>query len=364
MFRPISRSGVAVLLSCLLSSAACTSYTYEVRIPEERFEVARVDRGNGVTESFVVEARLEATMEVVTETDRERASLGLQLKDLDRQAAERRGVDPYRGLLVTGTVAKSAAMEAGIVIGDVVLAIGDQKIVYGDQVPGVEARLKLGSPVAVRVLRGQEELELQLTPKSQRDRETQKQLIPLESVSSQHPYAGLVLRSIPVQWSDRMLGEGKNGVLIASVEVGSPAWLAGFRCGDLVETYEGSPTPAAGQLASAIHERGREGGSVTMSVRRGMAEPFGATIDLRDYTATKKIWVPFVYYREQGVPKSCWTTGPLGILASSKSTYVSDSPGRQSETRDVFRALLSLIRYDSSPRGDTLRLLWFIHIDM
>jgi membrane-associated protease RseP (regulator of RpoE activity) len=361
---PSSRVAVASL--CLLAStfAACASYSYEARIPEERFEVARVDRGDGVTDTFVVEARLEATLQVVTQTDREQPWLGLQVKDLDRPEAERRGVTPYRGLLVTGTAAKSPAMQAGVLHGDVVLSVDGEKTAYADQLPSILAKLKSGQPTSVRVLRGQDELDLQLTPQVTRQRETQKQSIPLDTVSSRHPYAGIVLRAIPVQWSDRMLGEGKNGVLIASVETGSPAWLAGFRCGDLVESCDGAPTPAADELASMIHARGQSGGSVTLSVRRGANDRHEAPIALRDYTTTKKIWVPFVYYREQGVPKSCWTTGPLGILASSKSTYVSDSPGRQSETHDVFRALLGLIRYDTSPRGDRLRLLWFIHIDM
>ena len=63
-----------------LSFSSCTTYRYETRIPNERFEVVRHDRGNGVTETFIVEARLEAKIEAVVETDRQRPFLGLQLQ--------------------------------------------------------------------------------------------------------------------------------------------------------------------------------------------------------------------------------------------------------------------------------------------
>ena len=358
------RAAASALLACLSLFAACTSYTYETRIPNERFEVARAQVGNGVTESLVVDARLEATMESVVETDRERPSFGLQVRELDREAAERRSVAPYSGLLVTGTQADSTARDAGIVPADVILAVDGQKTVYTSLLASIESSLKVGAPVSLRVLRGQQEMDIQVTPKTKREREITKKSIALDSVDSARPYAGLVLRGLPQDICDRVLGEGKNGVLVMSVDVGSPAWIAGFRCGDFIELVDGTPTPSAQQLAATIYERGVQGGSIAMTVRRGTSAQHSAQIELRDYTTTKKVWVPFVYYREQGVPKTCWTTGPLGILASSNTTYVSDARGREAETHDTFRALLSLIRYDSSPRGECLRLLWFIHIDM
>ncbi len=358
------RAAASALLACLSLFAACTSYTYETRIPNERFEVARAQVGNGVTESLVVDARLEATMESVVETDRERPSFGLQVRELDREAAERRSVAPYSGLLVTGTQADSTARDAGIVPADVILAVDGQKTVYTSLLASIESSLKVGAPVSLRVLRGQQEMDIQVTPKTKREREITKKSIALDSVDSARPYAGLVLRGVPQDICDRVLGEGKNGVLVMSVDVGSPAWIAGFRCGDFIELVDGTPTPSAQQLAATIYERGVQGGSIAMTVRRGTSAQHSAQIELRDYTTTKKVWVPFVYYREQGVPKTCWTTGPLGILASSNTTYVSDARGREAETHDTFRALLSLIRYDSSPRGECLRLLWFIHIDM
>ena len=352
------------LCSAVWMASACTSYTYETRIPNERFEVARHDRGNGVTETFFVEARLEAKIESVVETDRQRPFLGLQLQDLDRQAAERRGVEPYRGLPVVGVTPKSGAADAGAQVGDVLLSIGGQKTVYADQIPSFESQLTIGAKVALQVLRGQQQTDLEATVGSRRERDTQKSVVPMQTVSSQQPYAGFVLQGVRDDWSERMLGEGKNGVLLMSVEVGSPAWIAGFRCGDLVESVDGQPAPTAQRIADIVQERGPKGGTLAVEVRRSASERFGATIELRDYTTTKRIWAPFVYCRERASRKASWSVGPLGILANGFTEHVSDPRGRQADTRDVFRSMLSLVRYESSPRGDHLRLFWFIHIDV
>lgn len=357
-----ARSFVACSVACLAS--ACTSYTYETHIPNERFEVARAQAVDGATESLVVEARIDATIEAVVETDRERASFGLQVRELDRERAERRGVVPYLGLLVTGTQADSAARQAGVVPGDLILSINDQKTVYANLLPSVESSLKPGVTAKLRVLRGQQEMEIEAAPKSRHERETVKQAVALEPVDSNRPYAGLVLRGVPRDLSDRFLGEGKNGVLVTSVVVGSPAWIAGFRCGDFVEMVDGNPTPPAQSLAATIYERGLRGGSIALTVRRGTSAPHSATIQLSDYTTTKKVWIPLVYCREAGVPEKSWSMGPLGILAHGSSTYVGDARGREAQTFDTFGALLSLVRYDASPRGGHLRLLWFIHIDV
>ncbi len=359
-----SRVCSLVLFGVAMSTASCTSYVYVSRIPNDRFEAARHDRGDGVTESFLVEARLEAKLEAVIETDRLHPFLGLQAQDLDRHAAGRRGVEPYCGLLVVLVEAKSAAAVAGVQVGDVLLSIGDQKTVYADQFQTLESRLSIGAEVVLQVLRGQQQLELQATVGSKRHRQTERSAVPMQTVNSDHPYAGFMLQGVREDWSERMLGEGKNGVLLMSVEVGSPAWLAGFRSGDLVESVDGKPTPTAQRIADLVAERGPQGGAMAMEVRRAVGDHFSATIQLSDYTTTKRIWAPFLYCRQREAHETSWSVGPLGILANGASEHVSDPRGRQPDTRDVFRALLSLVRYESTPRGDHLRLLWFIHIDV
>lgn len=356
------RTAVVPLLALL---ASCTFHTYSDRTFRDSVEIAKNDRGDGAVETFVLEAGngSEPKLEMQALWHRERPSLGLQVADLDRDAAEKRGLVPYRGVLVTGTWPRSAAVEAGVLTGDVVLAVGSTKTVYADQIVLCEERLKPGEAVTVRVQRGQEEVELQLVPQAQRERKMEVQTIDLQKVTTRHPYCGVVLRGIPPQWSKRIFGDERNAVLFGAVDVGSPAWVAGFRPGDVLDGVDGGPVPPIEDLARTIHDRGARKESIGFAVRRG-SESYAASVQLADYTEGSHVWFPLVFRIKDTAEEDEWTVGPLGLLMSNESTYVSDPPGREPATRDVFRALLGLIRVENSPRRDCLRLLWFIHLDL
>lgn len=143
-----TRRLLPVLLPTLALFTACTFHTYGDRTFRERVEVAKNDLGDGLVETFVVEASngSEPKLEMHALWHRERPSLGLLTVDLDRDAAAKRGIDPYRGVLVTGTGNRSAAVEAGVLVGDVVLSVGGTKTVYADQIAIAEEKLKPGQP--------------------------------------------------------------------------------------------------------------------------------------------------------------------------------------------------------------------------
>lgn len=348
-------------------AASCTFYDREFYVGSDRLEIARVQRDAGVTESYVLEVgqgASEASLTVRTESDRERAFLGLKVAELDRASAEPRGVAPYKGLLVTGSYPRSAAVEAGVLPGDVLLAIGSDAVVYREQLPKVEATLRPEQPVTVKLLRGQEERELTLVPKALRDRVVDSEPIALESTVGRRPYAGVVLRGIPRTWCQRMFDSDRNAVVIAGVDIGSPAWVAGFRAGDVIERIDEQPVGTVDEVGKQIHERGAQGGQVTLAVRRGTQETFSAAIALDDYTATRQVWFPLLFRVEDGAREDEWTVGPLGLVMSNTNTYVSDPPGRATDTRNVFSALLGLVHVDTSPRHKRLRLLWIFSISL
>ncbi|MEQ1630995.1 MAG: PDZ domain-containing protein [Planctomycetota bacterium] len=363
--RRCARASLFLILPCLALLAGCTFHTYSARTFREAVELAVNDRGDGGTETFVLEASngSEPKLEMRRLWHRERATLGLQGADLDRDAAQKRGLEPYRGVLVTSTWPRSAAVAAGVLTGDVVLAIAGTKTVYADQIQLCEETVKVGDSVVVRVLRGQEELDLQLTAQGVRERKMEVESIELQKVTTRHPYCGVVLRGIPPQWSERIFSDDRNGILIGSVDVGSPAWVAGFRPGDVLERVDGGPVPPIEDLAAMIHDRGARGESIAFSVQRG-SESHAASMQLADYTEGSHVWFPLVFRVKNTAEEDEWTVGPLGLVVSNESTYVSDPPGREPATREVFRALLGLVRVENSPRRDCVRLLWFIHIDL
>lgn len=351
---------LALLVPC------CTTHRGSYPIGEPSYELARRTMpGNGL-EVFRLETKVatgDAWLEIRRERDRERPFLGLKLMELDKAAAERRGVKPYSGLFVSGTHPESAAAQGGVLAGDVLLAIDGRETVYLHQVPEAEARLGSGQIANVRVLRGQVETELVLTTRMLKERVTTSDSVPLiNPPPADRPYAGCNLRGIPAVWCEQIFGSARNATVITTVEVGSPAWLAGFRGGDLIEAVDQGPVPAVEELARMIVERGERKEKIALRVSRGGGNVHEASIALRDFSGMTEVSLPLVFSVENGVSEDRWSLLPFGMLASHTDRYVPDAT-REIRRESSFSCLFGLFHVNKSPLGSRLRLLWFITID-
>jgi membrane-associated protease RseP (regulator of RpoE activity) len=357
----------AVLSLLLLAAAGCTTYSGHHYVGSRDQVLAARTGENGSRETYELRVRGaggDAVLRVTSEYDRRRAFLGFKVVELDKAQAERRGVQPFTGLLVTGTYPKSAAEAAGVLGGDVLLLLDGKETVYAAQIDQVEAALRRGQNVAARVRRGQTDIDLSLVAGEIEERVTDPQEITLEAPPAERPFAGVTLRGIPESWCHRIYGEARNAVAITSVEVGSPAWLAGFRGGDVVDAVDGAPVPNVRDLARTIAERGVAEQPIRLRVSRADAPPFEAEVELRDYLGGTTVWLPLVFAAQDGVYEDTWSVGPFGLLLRNRSTYVADSTTRDVQERNVFSALFGLFRVDTGPRDSSIRLLWLIHIDV
>lgn len=358
MPKPIS----LLLLLLTLWLPACRTWHASSFVAGDDYVLATRE-AEGKKETYRLHVR-GTSLRVTTEQKVARRFLGLQVVEIDKAQAERRGVKPYSGLLVTGTYPKSAAAEGGIEAGDVVLAIGERETVYLGHVAAAEAGLRDGQGVVVKVLRGQQEQERTLQVRSIEEDVTETQDIPLErGATIEPPYAGVVLHGIPPVWCERIFGAARNAVVVTQVEVGSPAWLAGIRGGDVIETVDGQPVPNVSDLSRRIAEQGPSGTPMQWAVRRGAGETFVGNVELDDYSGEARFWFPFVVYVKNAVAEDCWTLGPLGLLMRNKNEYVAMSQSRRVQTRNVFSMVLGLFRVESGPSETEVRLLWFIRFD-
>ncbi|MBM4059726.1 MAG: hypothetical protein FJ265_01315 [Planctomycetes bacterium] len=321
------------------------------------------DGGRRNYELVMASARGDASLRIRREFDRERPFLGLQVLELDKRAAEQRGVRPYTGLLVKGTYPKSGAEVGGVMAGDVLLSLDGRETVYLAHVADVEASLRAGQAVAAKVLRGQQEIELTLTAPPRKERVEDVQDVALEVPATHRPYAGVNLRGIPTTWTERIYGDPRQAIVLTNVEVGSPAWVAGFRGGDVIQKVDGSPAPNVHELAREIARRGEREETMRWAVVRGPGEAYEAELQLRDYSGETNIWFPLVFWLQNGTFSDKWSVGPFGLVMSNRNHYLPDSRSRVARTRNVWSALLSLIRVETGPQETKVRLLWLIHFD-
>ena len=357
----------SVLFACLLLAPACTTYHHQFQLGADDYVLATHDRGDGLTETYRLHVRSstgDAMLRV--ETDRERVVpfLGFRLLEIDAQVGADRGVQPYSGLLVEGVYPKSAAAEAGVLAGDVLLTLDGKPMAYAVQIADFEASLVAGRVVAATVLRGQSELDLELVPTTTRRSERDTQDVPLEAAPpATRPFVGAALRGIPSVWCERIFGEPREAVVVTSVEVGSPAWLAGLRGGDLIEAVDGGPVPPVDVLVQRTRDVAAADATTTWRVRRGDDAVWEATLAPWDYSGETRFWLPLVFGLRDGVYSDRWAVGPLGLVMSNRNSYVADSRTRAVATRNVFHALLGLVRVETSPDSTEVRLLWIIRFE-
>lgn len=343
---------------------ACTIHNGGVPLGGNDYVLATRTGADGSRESYRLSVRSslgDATLRVVTEYERQRPFLGFQLLELDGPSAAHRGVQPYSGLLVQGVYPQSSAVEAGVLAGDVLLALDGKPTVYPAQFADLELSLVPDRVVTAKVLRGQSELDLDLVTKLLRERVSDSQDVELESAPvAEPPYAGVVLRGIPAVWCEKIFGRPCNAVVVTSVVVGSPAWLAGVRGGDLVEEVDGAPVPPVAELLRRIGEQGAAGATMQWRLRRGRDVAHDAAIALADYSGETVVWIPLVFGLVDGVYADRWSVGPFGLLLSNRNHYVVEADNRAAPTRNVFNALFGLIHVESGPHHREVRLLWFL----
>jgi len=362
----MSRTLSALLSFSLLGLSGCVTHHGQYFVGSDDYVLASRDGPNGAKETYQLVIRStsgDGTLRVISEYDREQAFLGFKLVEIDKRHAEKRGIKPYTGLLVTGTYPKSSAELAGILPGDVLLSLNGKETVYLNQIAEIESGLTDRQNVQAKLLRGQTDMEVTLTANLRKERVSDSQDVELESSNPHKPFAGVNLRGIPPVWCEKMFGERRNAVVVTNVEVGSPAWTAGIRGGDVIDKVDGGPVPPVQELSRTIAERGEQKQPIRWHVTRGSSGPFEATIDLHDYSGETNVWVPLVFWLENGTYSDKWSVGPFGMVMSNKNHYVGDTSTRNVETRNVFSAILGLIRIDTGPDDTEVRLLWFIRFD-
>ncbi len=360
----MNRTPFAVLLLVASVLPGCRTYVGQYYVGSDDYVLASRDGADGRKDTYRLQVLGEGSLRVSSEYDRERPFLGFQLHELDKGRAERRGVKPYSGLLVFGTYPDSSAQQGGVLAGDVLLSLDGRETVYLPQVAEIERRLSAGQTVTAKVLRGQEPMDLQLATRSLKERVTDEQQIPLEAAHESHrPYAGVTLRGIPAVWCEKIFGQPRNAIAVTNVEVGSPAWLAGIRGGDVIDAVDGAPCPPVAELTRRIAELGPAEQSMAWTVRRGPGTSHQGAVELDDYSGESNAWVPLIFRVENGTYEDYWSIGPFGLVMSNRNHYVADTSTRRVETRNVFSALLGLFRVESAPDETEVRLLWIIRFD-
>jgi len=205
--------------------------------------------------AFAVPTRI---MRYVVEQLREhgevkRGRTGAILGSLNAKRAQALGLRIVRGAVVDDVAPGSPAERAGLRRNDVIMRIEDRPVANAGSVQASVGVAAPGSSLRIVYLRDGREASTTL------------------GVEAGDPPRVIVGRDV-VRALGAQFGDGEGGVLVLTVEGGSPAATARLKAGDTVTAVAGRPVADRAALAAALEA---ETGQVAMTVRRG-----GETIEL------------------------------------------------------------------------------------
>ncbi len=148
-----------------------------------------------------------------------RGLLGVNIQTIDAADAEALGNDIESGALITGIQSDSAAENAGLKVGDIILEVNDKKIDGASELRNRIGLLRSGEQIDIKYIRDNE-----TRTAAAKLGEAQGQLVLGEEIHS-----GLAGSTFAVSSTT-----DDNGIAIRSVQEGTPAAQRGLRSGDLI----------------------------------------------------------------------------------------------------------------------------------
>jgi len=197
-----------------------------------------------------------------------RGWLGVYIQPLSPDVAEKLGIKDRRGALVSDVTKDGPAEKAGIRSGDVIVAFNGKEIKDEHELPAAVAATKPGKKLDVKVIRDGKELTLPVTI-AEMEGEPGNRGGPTDLSKG----LGLTVQDITPEFAKRFEIENTKGVLVTSVEGGSPADDAGFQEGDIIRQIERQPVPNVAEFGKLMKKYKGEK-AVLFLLERGGARLF------------------------------------------------------------------------------------------
>jgi serine protease Do len=227
---------------------------------------AIVATGQGI--GFAIPINLaKEIMEQLIKTGRvTRGWLGVVIQPLTEELAEQFGVKPGAGVLIADVVEGGPADEAGVKTGDVVEMFAGMSVSDVRQLQRLVASVRPGKSVQVKVKRQKEDLTLTVTAGE----------MPSEEVAAVTPQSleryGFAVQDLTSELRERFQVE-EGGVLVSSVEPGSPAFRRGLRPGDVILEVNRQPVQSRRDLLEILRAS-RPHSDLLLLTQRGKSTRF------------------------------------------------------------------------------------------
>lgn len=375
-----------ILLAALAPS--CISVTRHVTSTEGDPTVLKREEREGTTTTWRLHAN-RAGAPLLERTDkrlRDVAYMGLHVTALTRTRAESLGLAAFNGVVVESVIAGTSAKAAGMRAGDVLLTIDGVPMTSDEQFRDFVANeLAPGANVNIDARRsssaGVEAIQFVFDVGRRSTEDATTESLPLRGSRVVRELSGLDAAELAPERSLELLGVDGTTVLVAAVALGSPAYHAGLRSGDRIETLDGAPLGGLDSLVAAVFARADQVGlqiasdeRVNLTAQRaaegplvlGVRGPLGlhtATFDVRgDLDERGEVDIPILFECDSDLASTRWSLLDFifqfgANYRSRYTTSVTREPARHS-----FFSMLPFGFYEVEKRPGYARycVFWFI----
>jgi serine protease Do/serine protease DegQ len=186
-----------------------------------------------------------------------RGMLGVNIYSITPDIAEAYGVKETQGALVSQVMPDSAAENAGIKVGDIIRSVDGKAISNANDLRNTIGLKRSGDTVELEVLRDGKKRKLKA--------QLGEQAVAVQ-VSAMDIHPGLQGAELETLDASSPQFSGEAGVLVATVEAGSPAAQRGLRAGDVIIGVNRRKVSDLGEF-----QQYAEGQSLLLNIRRGNA---------------------------------------------------------------------------------------------
>ena len=178
----------------------------------------------GIGFAIPINLAMQITEQLLENGKVQRGFLGVSTQDLNPALIEAFGLKQKKGAVITSVVEDSPAGKAGLQPGDILIKINGRDVKNASDVRNRFGLLTVGEQVVFDILRGGQSKKITTTVTAEKEEVSLPQAINkrlegviISEIGSDHRYFGKV-----------------EGIHVADVQRGSPAWRSGLRKGDVI----------------------------------------------------------------------------------------------------------------------------------
>ncbi|MDH5600615.1 MAG: DegQ family serine endoprotease [Gammaproteobacteria bacterium] len=216
----------------------------------------------GIGFAIPVNMAYDIMQQLIEHGEVKRGRLGAQAQDLTPELAQAFNIPFRRGAVVSHVDKNSPADKAGLKPGDVVIELNGKAVRNADMLRNAMGLLRIGQSVQMKILRDKKVVALTATV-AEPDMSS-------ESIAGKNLHLHLSGTELQNIQPDSKLYGRIEGVIISSVEPGSPAAQTGLRRGDIITSANRKNIRNITELQAAINNNK----SLLINIRRGNGSLF------------------------------------------------------------------------------------------